>query len=293
MAQEWNGKSKGNALGFAIFIKLIKIGGLKPAYFLLRFVAQYYVWFMPSVTKTLKKLYTTKLGYSDDQARKLVRKNIIAFGQSIIDKILVLQTQNENAFTVARPGEQAIVDMAAAGKGGILLSAHLGNYEMSGALLSRYDHVYNVVMYDGEHQKIKETLAKDGAVRPFNVIYIKEDMSHIYEMSAALARNEFICMHADRFLPGNRTIEHEFLGSLADFPLGPFVLASKLRAPVSFVFALKEHDTHYTFYATPAEVFEGRGMQGAERMLSAYVAELESKLKQYPAQWFNYFEFWK
>lgn len=291
--QDWSGKSKGNALGFAIFIKLIKIGGLKPAYFLLQFVAQYYVWFMPKITKQLKHLYIKKLGYSIAESRKLVRRNIIAFGQSIIDKILVLQTQNEAAFTVDRPGEQAIVDMAKAGKGGILLSAHLGNYEMSGALLTRYDHVYNVVMYDGEDEKIKATMAKDGAVRPFNVIYIKEDMSHIYEMSAALARNEFICMHADRFLPGNRTIEHDFLGSPALFPLGPFILASKLRAPVSFVFALKEHDTHYSFYATKAEVFEGRGMQGAERMLDAYVKELEAKLKEYPTQWFNYFDFWK
>ncbi len=164
---------------------------------------------------------------------------------------------------------------------------------MSGALLKRYDHVYNIVMYDGEDQNIKQYLEKSGAQRHFNIIYIKDDMTHIYEMSAALARNEFICMHADRFMEGNRTITHPFLGEDAQFPLGPFILASKLRAPVSFVFALKEHATHYSFYATDATVFDGRGTEGAMRMLSAYVDELSAKLKQYPEQWFNYFDFWK
>lgn len=291
--QQWSGKSQGSAIGYKIFIKLIKMGGVKPAYFLLQFVAQYYFWFKRDVTEKLFDLYHNRLGYTIPTSKKLIRKNIIYFGQSIIDKIAVLTSGSEQQFQVSRPGETAINEMASLGKGGILISAHLGNYEMSGALFKRYDTVYNVVMFDGEAESIKATLENEGAGRSFNVIAIKEDMSHIYEMSAALNRNEFICMHADRFLEGNRTIKAIFLGKEAQFPLGPFILASKLKAPVSFVFALKEHDTAYSFYATKPQIFDGRGMAGAEAMLRAYIVELEAKLKQYPEQWFNYFDFWK
>lgn len=291
--QQWDGKSQGTKLGYAIFIKLIKIGGLKPAYFLLNFVAQYYIWFKPKATKPLYDLYKNKLGYNSLVAAKLVRKNIIYFGQSLIDKMFVLYSQSEKAFTVNRPGEQAIKNMAEAGKGGILLSAHLGNWEMSGALLKRYNHVYNIVMFEGEDQNIRQFMNKEGVERKFNIIYIKDDLSHIYEMSAALNRNEFICMHADRYMEGNRIMEAEFLGHKAKFPLGPFVLASKLRAPVSFVFALKESNNHYHFYATEAQVFEGKGMEGAQLMLQEYIEELTFKLKQYPHQWFNFYNFWK
>lgn len=291
--QNWNGKSQGSALGYKIFIKLIKIGGIKSAYFLLQFVAQYYIWFKRDVVSLLQQLFIERLGYTSQEANRLVRKNIIYFGQSIIDKIAVLISGNEHQFQVSRPGEAAIEEMTTIGKGGILVSAHLGNYEMSGALFKRYGSTYNVVMYDGEADQIKATFDAEGASRNFNVIAIKDDMSHIYEMSAALNRNEFICMHADRFVAGNRTIKALFLGKEAHFPLGPFILASKLRAPVSFVFALKEHDTAYTFYATKPQVFEGRGMLGATAMLEAYITELEAKLKQYPEQWFNYFDFWK
>ena len=291
--QQWDGRSRGTRFGHAIFIKLIKIGGLQPAYFLLRFVAQYYIWFVPKATRPLHDLYRNRLKFSPRDTRRLIRKNIRYFGQTLIDKAAVLYTRSDRQFRITHLGEQALEDMVQAGKGGILLSAHLGNWEMSGALLTKYDHVYNIVMFEGEEGSIREYMNSEGLERRFNIIYIKEDMSHIYEMSAALNRNEFICMHADRFMAGNRTIEGIFLGHPARFPLGPFVLASKLRAPVSFVFAMKEEGNAYSFYATPARVFEGRGMDGAQLMLEAYIAELTDKLQKYPHQWFNYYYFWE
>ena len=111
-------------------------------------------------------------------------------------------------------------------------------------------------------------------------------------MSAALRRNELICIHADRYVSGNRTIIHDFLGQEAHFPLGPFVLASKLRAPVCFVFALKKSNYVYHFYGNKPKKYEGRGMAGADEMLKDYVVLLEEKVKAYPEQWFNYFDFW-
>src|SRR5690606_33369814 len=133
---------------------------------------------------------------------------------------------HEHQFEITHIAVQALEDMARAGNGGILVSAHLGKWEMRGALLRKYNHVYNIVMYEGEDQKIRAYLDSEGVSRKFNIIQIKEDMSHIYEMSAALNRNEFICMHADRYMEGNRTIEGVFLGQKAKFPLGPFALAS-------------------------------------------------------------------
>ncbi|HXS37337.1 MAG TPA: hypothetical protein VN721_11600, partial [Flavipsychrobacter sp.] len=100
-------------------------------------------------------------------------------------------------------------------------------------------------------------------------------------------------LHADRFRPGNRLVSRDFLGQQAHFPAGPFMLASKLKAPVCFVFAFKESNFHYHFYAFPGKIYEGRGTQGMELMLDDYIKLLEEKLRQYPEQWFNYYDFWK
>lgn len=148
-------------------------------------------------------------------------------------------------------------------------------------------------MYDGEAEQMKQYMQQFENNRSFNIIFIKDDLSHIYEISAALARNELICLHGDRYRPGNRTMKHKFLGEDALFPAGPFILAAKLKAPVCFVFAFKETNFHYHFYAYPPRVYDGRGTQGMERMLDEYVEKLEEKLNQYPWQWFNYYDFWK
>lgn len=190
-------------------------------------------------------------------------------------------------------GFENLDQLIADGKGGLLVSAHLGNWEAAGHLLKRLGAPINILMYDGESRQMKQLLEKYNRERSFNIITIQPDLSHIYELSAALRRNELICLHADRFRAGNRTFETSFLGSDAHFPAGPFLLASKLHAPVSFVMAMKEGRDHYHFSATPARTYAGRGDSGARQMLGDYVAMLEEKVKAYPEQWFNYYDFWE
>lgn len=289
---KWEGRSRGTPLGYRIFVGLLKFGGLKAAYALLPFVTYYYRLFMKQATRPLHYLYTQRLGYSAAEAAGLIKKNLIIFGQTLIDKIAVLSGAG-GQLTFTHEGVENIEQLVKDGKGGVLVSAHLGNWEVAGHMLERVEAPINIVMYDGEGEQLKAYMEQFDNKRSFNIIFIKEDQSHIYEMSAALNRNELICLHADRFRPGNRTMTHAFLGEEALFPAGPFILASKLKAPVCFVFAFKETNFHYHFYAFPGKTYEGRGTTGMERMLGDYVVLLEKMLKKYPHQWFNYYDFWK
>src|SRR5690606_1565153 len=199
----------------------------------------------------------------------------------------------KHPLTFTHEGIEHIETIVKNGKGGILLSAHLGNWEVAGHLLNRVDAPINIVMYDGEDEQIKNYMQQFDEKRSFNIILIKDDLSHICEMSAALARNELICLHGDRFRPGNRVMQHSFLGEAANFPAGPFILAAKLKALVCFVFAFKETNLHYHFYAYPHNVYDGPSKQGIEHMLDYFVVILDTRLQQYPAQWFNYYDIWK
>lgn len=127
-----------------------------------------------------------------------------------------------------------------------------------------------------------------------NIIVIKDDLSHIYEINDALKKNELVCMHADRFLEGNKTMQQNFLGARADFPMGPFILAAQFKVPVSFVFALKETKWHYHFFASvPKEYKNSDKTSMMQQILSDFAGEMENKVKQYPEQWYNYFDFWQ
>lgn len=206
----WQGKSKGTPLGYRIFVWVLKTFGVLPAYFLLRFVVLYYFFFSIKASRQIYSLYRRKLGYSRVTSLNKLYKNYYLLGQSIIDKV-VLMSGIKNNFSFDFDGEENLLEIAALQKGGILLSAHLGNWDVAGHLFTRLHTRINIVMYDGEHEKIKEYIEGVTGKRNVNIIIIKNDLSHIYAISEAFTNNELVCMHADRFIEGNKTLTARFL----------------------------------------------------------------------------------
>jgi len=284
------GSSRGNPLGYQIFIAIIRAGGIFPAYALLRLVTLYYFLFPGKAAKSLLYYFRQRLGYSALKARWCVYENFNYLGRTIIDKI-VLMSQVPNPFSIRHDGVQHLEQMVREGKGGLLVSAHVGNWEGAGHLLKRLNAKINIVMYDGEHEKIKQYL-ESVRERSFHVIIIRDDLSHIYEIKEAVERNEFVCIHADRYVEGTKTITGKLLGADARFPIGPFILATTFDMPVSFVFAMKEGPKHYHFFASPGKVYP-HGKAGIPLMLEDYLRKTETMIRAYPLQWHNYFPYWE
>jgi predicted LPLAT superfamily acyltransferase len=289
----WEGKSKGSPLGYRIFVSILRHFGVLPGYFVLRFVVLYYFLFSPKSSGHIVSYFHKRLHYSKWVSLRMLYKNYYLLGQSIIDK-LVIMSGIENKFSYNFDGEENLKKITALQNGGLLISAHLGNWEIAGFLLKRLNTRIHVVMYDGEHQQIKQYLEAVTGKRNMNVIVIKNDLSHIYAITEALKNNDLVCIHADRFLEGNKTVRRNFLGEAANFPAGPFVLATSLKVPVSYVFAFKESNTHFHFYASEMKIYDKAAKEMLmQEMLADFVGEMELKAKQYPEQWFNYYNFWQ
>ncbi|MBG9376673.1 lipid A biosynthesis acyltransferase [Panacibacter sp. DH6] len=289
----WQGKSKGTPLGYRIFVAVIKRAGVLPAYILLRFVAFYYFLFSFSSSKIIYRFYRYRLHQPVLRSLLNLYRNYYIFGQTLIDKIAVMAV-SENKFTYNFDGEDILRQVTAQQKGGMLLSAHIGNWEIAGFLLRRLNTKINIVIFDGEHERIKQYLGSVTQQSAAKFIILRNDLSHIYEIAAALKNNELVCMHADRFLEGNKTLTVDFLGRPAKFPLGPFLLAAQFKVPVSFVFAMKESALHYHFFASPVKNLTATTKEAAmQQMLHAFSTEMEQKVKTYPQQWFNYYDFWQ
>jgi predicted LPLAT superfamily acyltransferase len=289
----WQGKSRGTTLGYRIFVGVLRNFGVTPAYWLLRFVALYFWLFSFKSSKPLFHYFRQKMGYGRLKSLAMLYKNYYRFGQTQIDKVVVM-AGIRNKFTYHFDGEENLHKIAALNKGGLLLSAHLGNWEIAGHLLKRLRTKINIVMFDGEHRQIKNYLEQVTGKRNMNIIVIKDDISHIYAINEAFKKNELVCMHADRFVEGNKSIMGDFLGEPARFPIGPFVLAATFKVPVSYVFAFKETARHYHFYASELKEYRnGSKNTITNEILTDFIGQMENKVKQYPEQWFNYYNFWQ
>ncbi|QRR00938.1 LpxL/LpxP family acyltransferase [Dyadobacter sandarakinus] len=283
----WDGKTRGSLTGYKIFLYFIRTFGLGAAYGLLKIVTFYYYLFAARPRAALKSFYSQALQITGREAQQLIRRNFYVFGQTLVDRAAFLLGK-ENEFRIRFENEQYLINIREEGKGGILLSAHLGNWETAGNLLrGRITASINVVMLDAEVESIKKFMDVSTGGSRFRIIAIKDDLSHVIAIRNALINNELIAIHADRYMEGARFLEVDFLGNKAKLPMGPFVIASKFDAPVTFVFAAKDGSRSYHLSATQPVY----GRMKPQEMALLYVAELEKKVRDYPEQWFNYFNF--
>jgi predicted LPLAT superfamily acyltransferase len=286
---QWDGKSKGTVLGYKIFVFFIKNVGVKSAYLVLYFVAAYYFIFLKKSNTSIFYYFRKRLGYSYFKSKRMVFKSYYTFGQTIIDKIAI-GAGLKNKFTYEHDGGEIIIKLLKEKKGGIMISAHMGNFEIAEHFFSEIDVNFqiNLVTTDLEHTSIKKYLESITQKPTINFILIGDDMSHIFEINSALARNELVCFTGDRYFEGVKSLSEKLLGEEALFPAGPFLISSRLKVPVVFVYVMKEPDLHYHLYTREAKV-KHRDEKG---LLKEYTQSVESMVEKYPLQWFNYFDFW-
>lgn len=290
----WKGKTRGGVLGYKIFVWTLKHIGLSFAYFLLLFVVTYFIFSSGKAFRSIYYYFRRILGYNVVHSLGCIYRNYYYFGQVLVDKIAMLSGV-ECKFTFDFEGEEYLRQMD---KGGLLVSGHIGNWEIAGQLLNRLEKNINIILFDAEHERIKGYLSDVFTNRRVNFIIIREDFSHLEEIRKALERHEIIAMHGDRFIEGNKVVRMNFMGKTALFPTGPVNLAARFGVPVSYVFALKETRKHYHFYATPLRTVEfSTNLKKREiifrEAVEAYVTALEKTVRRYPLQWFNYYNFWE
>jgi len=287
---QWDGKSKGKVSGYKIFLFFIQHVGIHSAYILLYFVSFYYLLFSVKGTKAMHYYFYKRLGFGKLNSYIKVYYNYYSFGKTIIDKFAIASGMRDR-FTYNFDGEHNLETILKEKKGGILISAHVGNFEIAEHFFSRVDeystHI-NLVTTDGERQAIKDYLESVSLKTNMKFIVVKDDMSHIFEINNALRNNELICFTGDRYFEGSKTLEEELLGKKTKFPAGAFLIGSRLNVPVIFLYIMKETNKHYHFYAKQA-VFKNRD---AQDLLKQYTKSIENILEKYPYQWFNYFDFW-
>jgi len=285
----WDGKSKAGVLGYKFFVFCIRNLGIRISYSVLHLVSACYFIFLWKANRATYYYFHTRLGYSPIKARMHVYLSYYTFGRVLIDKIAIGAGMRKR-FTYEFDGIENLRALLEQKKGGILISAHIGNFEIAQYFLSdlAYDVSIHLVISDLEHRAIKEYLDRISAPSAISYIIIKEDLSHVFEISNALANNALVCFTGDRYLEGVKFITSTFLGKEANFPGGPFLIASRLQVPVVFVYVMKEKNLHYHLYARVAQVKK----REEKELLKAYINNLQEMINEYPLQWFNYFDFW-
>lgn len=215
------------------------------------------------------------------------------------DVMLMMRLRGEKlqALIGQRSGSEPLERALATGTGVILVSPHLGNWELGGLGLADLGYKVNVLTFREPDEKVNELREVMRSERGIGFIYVdRTDTSPlaIIEAVNALRRNEVLALLGERD-GSSHTIEIDFFGLPTNIPVGPAYLALVSGAPVIPVFVPLENGKYSTLM-DEAIYFKGRHgehaqaiREGMERLVSVF----ERYIRQYPDQWYNFFDFWK
>ena len=236
------------------------------------------------------RYFRQRIGYGRLKSAWKTYVNHCLFGQVVVDKFAMYAGKK---FNVEIENYDKFLDLAAKEDGFVQLSAHIGNYEIAGYTLVAESKRFNALVFAGEKTSVMQNRDKMFAGTNIGMIAIQPDMSHLFEIDKALANGETVSMPADRINGSPKCIEYDFLGAKAKFPLGPFSVATMRSLDVLAVNVMKTSLRSYKIYVTPLSYDKTATRKEQINQLSmSYVAELEKRVRQYPTQWYNYYEFW-
>ncbi len=290
--QEWAGTTYGNAWMHKWLIRMLRHIDVRILYlFVAIFVIPVCLVLNPS-RGIAYRYFRRRIGYGRLKSAWKTYVNHCLFGQVVVDKFAMyagkqfdVEIENYNEFTTRASRKE---------EGFVQLSAHIGSYEIAGYTLAVEGKSFNALVFAGEKASVMQNRDKMFAGTNIKMIAIQQDMSHLFEIDKALTDGGIVSMPADRINGSQKCIEHVFLGAKAKFPLGPFSVATMRGLDVLAVNVMKDSLLGYKIYVTPLAYDKEASRQEQIRQLSsAYVAELEKRVRQYPTQWYNYFEFWQ
>jgi len=184
-------------------------------------------------------------------------------------------------------GGERLSAAVADGRGLVVLTAHVGNWELAGRLLAFKSERPTHMVVAAEVDPGVERFLR-GAPAPMRFV-VSRDATSVLALVGALRRGEVVAMQGDRALGTRGDVPQLFFGAPAPFPLGPFVLARAAGVAVVPAFCVMTDDARYSIeVGEPIEV--GAGNETAAQ--GRWVAALERIVAAHPTEWFNFFDVW-
>lgn len=293
---KWKGKTGGGNFGQKFIVFLFKHFNLRIGYGIMYFIMPFYFVFGCKARKSVLKYLRKALGFGGINAICKAWKIYVNFAKIMLDRFSVFAGHGKE-FKITENNVNIFDQYTSKEKGFILLGSHTGSFELCGYLLHQNQKKIYTLVYGGEGGYLTENRTKVLNKNNIIPIAITNDMQHLFTINQALDNGNIVSLAADRILGSNKSKELDFLNAKADFPIGPFATASIKDVDVLAVFAFR---TGYCKYEVNVFKIEKdlnyqtlNNKLKAESLMKKYVEVLESQVRKYPLQWFNFYDYFK
>ncbi|MFZ2643848.1 MAG: lysophospholipid acyltransferase family protein [Verrucomicrobiia bacterium] len=217
------------------------------------------------------------------------RNTYISFAKTVADYFYFGSASRADALAALVEVEniESLDRARAAGKGTVVVTAHLGSVENGGAIIVRHGYKFNVVALPMADPRVDELFQTQRIGRGMQVIEVGRATR---ECLRAIQRNEIVALLGDRDFTRNRDMT-VFFGAPARLPSGPARLALATGAPLVLGFCVRLPDDRYKlFFYDP--IFTDKTKDTVETLNHRIAELLERAIGDHAEQWHLFHSPW-
>ena len=229
-----------------------------------------------------------------EEVKRAGRRIFINYAKYLVDYTRMDLLRQDNFFhmTESFEGKEHIDRAFSQGKGGLILTAHLGNWEMGGVFLSLMGYPLNVITAPDGETRLHDYRVRLRKIQGIKVITLNDTLSSSLAVLQALKANELVALLGDRDLFG-KGIPVQFFGQTVFFPVGSALLANLSEATLIPTFVLMGPKDKYLCRAEPPIELQRTGNRDEDLAVNTQriATIMEKFIRSYPDQWYTFYDY--
>ncbi len=235
-----------------------------------------------------KTLANLKVAYGrekcDEERARIARAVFVNLGRTMFELASYPRFNSRNIHRVVSMEGKEIIDRELRrGKGIIIITGHIGNWELIPTYFVALGYTGGVVARKVYFEKYERLLSRLRRSKGFRIFYRDESPKHILK---ALKNNEVVGILADQDVRKLDGVFVDFFGTHAYTPTAPVLLATKSGAPLIPSRIIREGRTHRIVIEEPIEL-RSTGDNDSDLVYNTqqWSRHIERYVREHPEQW--------
>jgi KDO2-lipid IV(A) lauroyltransferase len=173
-------------------------------------------------------------------------------------------------------------------KGALVVTAHLGNYELAGAVTSLLGYNVYAIALPHKNKLLNNFFNTQRKLVGINILPANIAVRKCFSL---LRQGELVAFLGDRDFFGGG-LATEMFSRQAILPRGPAFFALKTDAVFIPAFFVRENRKFYRLIFEKPILKEAAGLRTEEDIIIYYAKLLEQYIRKYPGQWYMFEKYW-
>lgn len=195
-------------------------------------------------------------------------------------------------------GAEFFEQLLALETGAIVMTAHMGSYDLGAHLFSETTSRRIVMVRapenDPQTQQFEEQMHERTRAGGLRIDFNTGASALALDLLDAVREGHFVAIQGDRVTPGIASVRGTLFGKSIDLPSGPFALAMAARVPIFPLFVIRMGRRNYRILTCPPIHVERRSRKrddDLEKAVGVWTAQLETVIAGAWHQWFSFEEY--